>query len=109
MEIIVGFVVVFIIIAIMYMGTLGTQTESDPFIPPTEEPKEQPEQFDKSQGYVEIRFKRVNPQDNSVDEGIYLLDSFNTLEELYEKINCGLMTIGYTDKCLETYFGVDDE
>lgn len=106
MGILIGVCIAFDIIAILLsVGTMGTQTESDPFIPPTEE---QP-QFDKSQGYVEIRFKRVNPRDNSVDEGIYLLDSFNTLEELYDKINCGLMTIGYTDKCLETYFGVDDE
>lgn len=68
-----------------------------------------PQEIDKSNGYVEIRFKRVNPQDNSVDEGIYLLDSFTSIEDVYEKINCGLMTIGYTDKCLETYFGVEDE
>ena len=104
MDILLGVLVV-VIIGLLMVVLPVPQTESDPFIPPTKHPEE----IDKSNGYVEIRFKRVNPRDNSVDEGIYLLDGFTSIEDVYKKINCGLITIGYNDKCLERYFGVDDE
>lgn len=65
--------------------------------------------FDKSRRYIEIKFKHVNPRDNSVDEVTYLLDGEHDLGELYERINTGLIMLGYSDKCLEYHLGVDDE
>ena len=68
-----------------------------------------PTEFDKTRRYMEMSFKHVDPIDNTLDEVTYLFSGESDVEELYERINAGLVVLGYSDKCLENYLGVEEE